>query len=381
MLAADVEREILGIDDTAQKAQVGGQQRLAVVGYEDPLHVKAYAAVARRIEEVVRPLRGDEQQAAVLDHAFGMEVQPVPGVVEGMGDVVVELLVLLLVDLCLGPGPDRRRRVDLLRGFAAAEQDRHADVVAVGAHDALDLALLEEALGILLQLQGDLGAAGGDLLAHVGDLEAAGAVGLPAPVLRLAGLAAFHGHPVGDHEGGVEADAELADQLEIALLLLQLRQEVAGAGVGDGAQVVDQVGPVHADAVVDDGQGPGLAVGQDLDLEFGIVGDQGGIGDRQVAQPVAGVGGVGDQLAQEDLLVGVERVRDDIEQAADFGLKAEGFLCVFRHVCCLRVFAWRLWDLQVVLPALRCYVCQRDNSYKAAFRGPPDPPRRRAASR
>ena len=37
-----------------------------------------------------------------------------------------------------------------------------------------------------------------------------------------------------------------------------------------------------------------------------------------------GVGGVGDQLADEDLLLRVERVDDDIEQLLDLGLEFEG---------------------------------------------------------
>ena len=67
----------------------------------------------------------------------------------------------------------------------------------------------------------------------------------------------------------------------------------------------------------------GFGIGRQADPEVGIVRRQLGLGQRRVAQPVAGVGGVGDQLAQEDFLFAVERVRDDIEQAADFGLEAK----------------------------------------------------------
>lgn len=40
-----------------------------------------------------------------------------------------------------------------------------------------------------------------------------------------------------------------------------------------------------------------------------------------MAQLLQGVGGVGHQLADEDLAVGVEGVDDDVQQLADFGLK------------------------------------------------------------
>ena len=45
------------------------------------------------------------------------------------------------------------------------------------------------------------------------------------------------------------------------------------------------------------------------------------VGEREVAQLVERVGGVGDQLAEEDLRVRVERVDDELEELADFGLE------------------------------------------------------------
>ncbi len=70
---------------------------------------------------------------------------------------------------------------------------------------------------------------------------------------------------VGHHEGGVEAHAELADDvggvLPAVLLLGQLLLELEGAAAGDGAQVLLQLLLRHADAVVGDGQGAGNLVG------------------------------------------------------------------------------------------------------------------------
>ncbi len=57
----------------------------------------------------------------------------------------------------------------------------------------------------------------------------------------------------------------------------------------------------------------------------GSLAQQLGLGDGREAQPVAGVGGVGNQLAQEDLPVAVQGVDHELQQLADFGLKAEGF--------------------------------------------------------
>ena len=63
---------------------------------------------------------------------------------------------------------------------------------------------------------------------------------------------------VGHHKGGVEAHAELADDvggvLPAVLLLGQLLLELEGAAAGDGAQVLLQLLLRHADAIVGDGQ-------------------------------------------------------------------------------------------------------------------------------
>ncbi len=56
--------------------------------------------------------------------------------------------------------------------------------------------------------------------------------------------------------------------------------------------------------------------------------EQAGIVERLEAQLVAGVGGVGNQFAQEDLLVAVQGVDHQVQQLLDLGLEAEGFLAV-----------------------------------------------------
>ena len=86
----------------------------------------------------------------------------------------------------------------------------------------------------------------------------------------------------------------------------RLSHEGRRPGPRDGAQVFHQVVAVHADAVVGDGDGLRRLVHGDGDAVVGIAGGQLRRGQRIVAQPVAGVGCVGDQLAQEDFLVAVQ---------------------------------------------------------------------------
>ncbi len=50
--------------------------------------------------------------------------------------------------------------------------------------------------------------------------------------------------------------------------------------------------------------------------------EQRGVGDGREAQPVAGIRGIGDQLAQEDLPVAVQGVDHELQQLTHLGLKA-----------------------------------------------------------
>ncbi len=92
----------------------------------------------------------------------------------------------------------------------------------------------------------------------------------------------------------------------------------------------DEVFLVHADAGVGDGEGLVGFVEFEVDARrVDAIADEGlvpVVGEGEVAQLVERVGGVGDELAEEDLRVRVERVDDQLEELADFGLEL-----LFRH--------------------------------------------------
>ena len=115
---------------------------------------------------------------------------------------------------------------------------------------------------ILFQVQDDLGAArdaGGVLLAGRRDFKPAAARGRPDKDLIGTGAAAGDDDAIGHHERRIEADAELADQIGAVLGLGEAGEKGFGAGARDGAEIVDQLLPVHADAAVDDGKRIGLS--------------------------------------------------------------------------------------------------------------------------
>jgi len=70
--------------------------------------------------------------------------------------------------------------------------------------------------------------------------------------------------------------------------------------VGDGAEVFDELGAGHAEAGVLDGEGLGGLVGREVDLKRELVVSDVLFGELEVAEFFDGVGGVGNELADED---------------------------------------------------------------------------------
>mmetsp|Transcript_13844 Transcript_13844/g.28219 ORF Transcript_13844/g.28219 Transcript_13844/m.28219 type:complete len:405 (-) Transcript_13844:193-1407(-) len=154
---------------------------------------------------------------------------------------------------------------------------------------------------------------------------------------RVGGGFGTHVDPVGHHEPGIKAHPEFADdalsdggvcpsssasQLRLHVHLLD---EGLGARSGNGPQIAHHVVSRHADAGIRNGQRVGRLVGRDADFEgdgrviAAVAADfSGGL---EMAQFFEGVGGVGDEFAEEDFLVGVERVGHDVEELARFGLE------------------------------------------------------------
>ena len=260
-----------------------------------------------------------------------------------MTDMPVELGVLLFGDGGPGPRPQGRSLVDLTRFAAGGDPDRQSDMPGIGLDDGLQTMPVGKLLRVLLQLQGNGGAARrvGRRFGHV---ETRPAVRYPGPGFPGSGLPGRDRDRAGDHEDGIEPDAELADHADVGAFLLrlfllgfgQLLGELRGARTGDGAEIGDQFVPAHADAVVGDRDQRLLVVERDGDCEVGIVPHQRIVELGLVAQSVAGIRRVGDQFPQEDLAPRIERVDDNIEDAVDLGLKlVMGAGLRFGHVGCL----------------------------------------------
>ena len=332
--AREVERQVLGVHQPAQETEVLGDELLVAAVDEHAADVEVQAVVVGVFEEGARGRVGDEEQPGELHGGVHGDVQVFQGRLGVVGQKGVELVVLLLLELELGLAPQGRGGVDTLAG----QQDGEADEVGVGADDLAQALGGGEVGGVLLELDFDARAARG-VGVQVFDGVAAGAGAGPAHGgCGGVGAAGGDAHFVGDHEHGVEAHAEAADDGvgPGAALLGGAAHELGGPGVGDGADILHEFLAGHADAGVGDGQGPGVLVGGYADFQGRVRVGQGGAAGLQEAQLVQGVGGVGHQLAQKDFAVGVDGVGDDLQQLGDLRLELAGAL--FRgHVCSSRL--------------------------------------------
>ena len=86
----------------------------------------------------------------------------------------------------------------------------------------------------------------------------------------------------------------------------------------------------HTNTGVSDCEGLVLLVGDDVDTEILAGLELTRIGEGLISDLVKGIGTVGNQLSQEDLLVGVDCVDDQGKKLRDLSLELEGFA---RHDC------------------------------------------------
>ena len=139
----------------------------------------------------------------------------------------------------------------------------------------------------------------------------------------MPGGARHHVDAIGDEVGTVEAHPELTDERQIlaVALGLELREKRLGPRPRHRSQIAHQLVVRHPRAAVLQREGSLLLVGDDGNLQRDVAGQERRIGEGAEAQPVQRVRRVGDELAQEDLFVAVERVDDQVKHLRDVGLE------------------------------------------------------------
>ena len=342
---ADVQAEILAVHNAPDETEVFRQQVGAVLHDHHAGGIQLQAGLVVLGVEIVGGLLGDIQQSLEGDGTLGAGMNHPQGLIVVEELLPVEGFILLLGHILLCPLPDGHHGVQgfhlgvglilglvlvaalLHPGLLHLHADGVADIVGILPHQRADLVLLQIVgilvlLGVGLQGHDHISAGGGT--GGLLDGVAVRAVRGPLPRGVLAVLAGNHGDGGGHHKGGVESHAELTDDVNVLLLLHSLL-EAQRAGLGDGAQILLQLSPGHTDAVVGNRQSavfliPGDGDGKVITGKTHLV-----IGESRVGQLVDGIGGVGENLPEEDLPVGVDGIDHQVQQALGFGLKLHFF--------------------------------------------------------
>ena len=145
------------------------------------------------------------------------------------------------------------------------------------------------------------------------------------------GAAGDHLDALGHHERRIEADAKPADQCGFLIRLRRLDpiEKRLGARARNGAERLDHLVAAHADAIVLNRELPLVGIERDRDARLRIVAEQRRRGDGFVTQPLAGVGGIRDQLAQKNRFLGIDRMHHQLQQLGDIGFERPAFRLVF----------------------------------------------------
>ena len=254
-LTGNVEIQIIAVHKTLHKPVALRKKILGIVENKDPLGVEAESRFIIRVVEIERCLAGNIEQGGIADVSLNIVVKVLLRILPVRERVLVKLFVVFLTDLVFVFLPERNHGVErflfhgidgflVIRGIGNGFFDIHLDrithIIAVLLYKVADRPLLEEfrvvfLFGIILELQGDLCA--GAFLFRLGNRISVLAGRYPAECLIAAGRPCFNGHFFRDHECAVEADAELADNVDLGSVFLKRFTEFGRAGTRNCSEV------------------------------------------------------------------------------------------------------------------------------------------------
>ena len=293
--------------------------------------------------EVPGDLGGDVEDGPVGQGPVGHQVDPAEGLAEAQALLLVEIDVVLVLEVLFGLVPDGGLGIEsqsflsllifrivlpslllffryiLTEGNPFLPADFHFDGIA----DVVGILLDQGTEGVFIQVAGVvlipliLAEVEDDIGPHllpVSFLDLIAVYPLADPAVGSPVFQGFgdHFHLFRHHKGSIETDPELADNgghIPLGLGLLEL----LGARVGDGPQVLVHLLLGHPNPVVPDGQGSVLFIGNEFNLVGRPVEIRSFLLQVQNVPLIQGIRGVGNQLPEEDILVGINGVNHHIQ--------------------------------------------------------------------
>ena len=342
--SGNVQGQIFGVHQTLDKAEIIRQQIFAAIHDQHTVGIQLQALFVVLAVVVERSMGRDIQQGIISNSTFVPHMHMAQRIRIIAALIFIETVVFFFADLILVLMPQRHHAVQcdifhiflvlvgilFLPALGHVHTDREANIIAVPLYQTLNSVLVEEfavvfaavalciCCHIVQQFQCDL-RTHGILLAGIHGV-ALYALGLPYIRLLFAECQRLDCNTLGNHECGIEADTELPDDLVIFCQIV-LFLELERAAVGDRAQMLLHFRLGHADTVIGNGQGASILVHSQCDLEVGLVHAHAVVRQRLEIQLINGIAGVGDQFAEKDLLMGIDRMDHHVHQFFGFCLK------------------------------------------------------------
>merc|ERR1712238_405164 len=244
-----------------------------------------------------------------------------------LGLVAILLFILLLLLLVLRVGHL------LLLGLLNVQLNWETDELGVLLHQILHAAPLQKLRLVFLQIANDLRATLHLTVHHLCILlncERATRARFPN-ILLIVVVLAYHPDFVGHKVRRVEAHAELTNHADVATRSHRLHEGLC-ATLRNGTKIVDQLILRHANTRILDGDGRVRFVWHDLDEEIRLRLNLVWVRDGLVPDLVQGIRSIGNQLSQEDLLVGVKGVDDQAHELLNVSIEGESLRHCYPHV-------------------------------------------------
>ncbi len=313
--AADVQRDVRRVDDAVEQSQILRYDVLDLIGHEDLVAVELDLVIVD--VEVVLDLREVENTRQV-ERIIHIQMNMEQRFLELIGiELMIELLVVLFLEVLRVARPGGVGEVDdvglvgfhllaVFPLFLLAEDNLDRQELAVFLEESLNLRVLQVLLEVCADMEHDVRSALG--LDGIFHLELGVALAAPMHGFGVLFVTLREDlHLVGDHECGVEAQAEVSD--DGGGVVLVFVEELLRAGEGNLVDVFVHFLGSHTYTTVGDGERLLLFIYGDI--HFGVAQVALEITDgRKRLEFLRCVNCIGNQLTKKDLVVAVKKLFD-----------------------------------------------------------------------
>mmetsp|Transcript_1462 Transcript_1462/g.2800 ORF Transcript_1462/g.2800 Transcript_1462/m.2800 type:complete len:312 (+) Transcript_1462:1404-2339(+) len=225
----------------------------------------------------------------------------------------------------------------LLSCLFSVKFDREANELRVLLHKVLNPLLLQVFAHVLLHVKHNASSTAQSRIISLRHGETSSSLGRPE-VAFIVVVLGHNLHLIRNKVRRVESHTELSNHGNVRSSRQRLHERL-GSRLGNGSEVVNKIGLGHTNSGVLDGERVVGLIGDELDLELRLAVEDTAVREALVADLIERIGGVRDELAKEDLLVGVEGVDDQRKELVDVSGEGVAFGIGTHDVdCCCIIF-------------------------------------------